>query len=251
MTLTVLGSGIMLPERGRYPSGYLLEAGGLRMLLDCGFTVPGRLVERGISLYSIDLVCLTHFHTDHFGGLLPLVHARWVGDVHHGRRHHRLAMLGPRTLRRRWSLLRRVFWPEPGEEYPLSLLEGPRSVRRGRVSLTAFSVRHVPWFPCQGYRITDGRRTVVYLGDIGPRQSPQVTRMARGADLLLVEAGSAAASSAAHVTAEEALQLAARWAVRRVVLTHVRPALVPRVQRALRAFRGQATLARDGERTLI
>jgi ribonuclease BN (tRNA processing enzyme) len=47
----------------------VVEAGGQRLLVDCGHTVPGRLGQMGLSLQDIDLVFISHLHGDHIYGL--------------------------------------------------------------------------------------------------------------------------------------------------------------------------------------
>jgi phosphoribosyl 1,2-cyclic phosphodiesterase len=65
MKLCVLGSG----SRG---NALLLEAGGTRVLIDCGFaprTLARRLRGVGIPPESISAVIVTHEHTDHISGV--------------------------------------------------------------------------------------------------------------------------------------------------------------------------------------
>jgi ribonuclease BN (tRNA processing enzyme) len=50
-------------------SSAVVEAGGKRLLIDCGHTVPGRLRQMGLSLQDIDAVFVSHLHGDHVYGL--------------------------------------------------------------------------------------------------------------------------------------------------------------------------------------
>ena len=66
-------------------SRYLLEAGGSRILVDCGLYQERDLVARNWDPFpvppaSIDTLLLTHAHVDHCGYLPRLVH-----DGFHGR----------------------------------------------------------------------------------------------------------------------------------------------------------------------
>lgn len=47
----------------------VLEAGGRRLLIDCGHTVPGRLRQLDLSLQDIEAVFISHLHGDHIYGL--------------------------------------------------------------------------------------------------------------------------------------------------------------------------------------
>ena len=250
MTLTVLGSGTMMPVPGRYPSGYLLEAAGMVLLLDCSAPTIARLVEHRVNLHTVDLVCLSHFHTDHFGGLLPFIHARWVDDISTGRSHRPLTVLGPKELKKRFRQLRRVFWPEPKESYPVTFLEGPRRLQRGAARIRVFPIRHVPWFPSVGFRVEVGRRSLVYTGDLGAVQEPSFEAAIRRASALLIEAG-ALAPAPNHYTAGEAVNLAKRCHIPKVLLTHIRQENMPALKRAIRGQTDIATVVRDGDRIAI
>ena len=70
--LAVIGSSPAWPNPGGAHSGYLLEAGGKRLLLDCGPGVLPRLRERE-PWPHVDAIAITHFHLDHWGDLVPWV----------------------------------------------------------------------------------------------------------------------------------------------------------------------------------
>ena len=69
MRLTALGTGTVALSRERSCAGYLLEAGAVRLLLDCGSGITHRLAELGDRWQSITHVALTHFHIDHHADL--------------------------------------------------------------------------------------------------------------------------------------------------------------------------------------
>lgn len=244
--LIVLGSGGMVPTAERYPSGYLVECGGTRLLLDCGPLTLARLAEYGIDIHSIDAVAVTHFHTDHFAGLLPLVHARWVDSRLSGHEVVPLTVAGPATLKDRWAKLREVCWPEPQEEDHVKFIEAPHgTVQVGAIGVTAFRVEHVPWFSSLGYRINVGDRLVVYTGDVGSRHPfADLVEQCRQADVLLIEAGTMV-KSANHFTVGQAVQLHTEAESRRTVLTHLRGEDLTVISESISTYNGIET-ARDG-----
>lgn len=247
--LTILGSGTMMPTRERHPAAYLIEHGETRLLLDCGHTTVARLVEHNVDLHRIDAVAITHFHTDHFADLLPLVHARWVDDAHCGRTHRPLTVLGPRTLAARFQKLREVFWPEPKESYALTLREVSEEdepIAIGSLAVRPFAVRHVEWFPSVGYRVEAEGRSLAYTGDLGTGQDGAFRQAIADADLLLIEAG-ARKPRPNHFTAEEAAELAQECGIRRVLLTHVRAEHLPHLRRVVARFPTLLTLAEDNQ----
>lgn len=245
MRLTILGSGTMMPTTNRYPASYLLEHGGERLLLDCGHMTIARLLERGVDLHSISAVAISHFHTDHISHLLPFVHARWVDDTMEKREHRPLQLFGPESLQERWKKWREVSWPEPKESYPLEFTEGVSNARVGGITIQSFPINHVPWFASVGYRISAGGRHLAYTGDLGPQQSDEFGAGIAGVDLLVIEAGAERLPSQTHITAEQAAAVAQRYAVKRVLLTHVREQNVASVQATVAQYPG-LELAEDG-----
>lgn len=235
----------MMPAKNRYPSGYLVKHEGTRLLLDCGHLTLARLVEHDIDLHRIDAVAITHFHTDHFGHFLPLVHARWVDDTHAGRAHRPLTVFGPASLEQRWQKLREVSWPEPRESYPLTFHEGPRAAQLGDLTITAFPVRHVQWFESLGYRVQAGGRTLVYTGDMHADQGPEFESAVAGADLLVIEAG-AAKPAPTHLTTEQAVALAERCRAKSVLLTHIRADLESQIRAVANRYPNLLRVAEDG-----
>lgn len=246
MRLTILGSGTMMPTLRRYPAAYLLEDGEVKLLLDCGHLTIARLLKRGINLHDITAVAISHFHTDHFSHLFPLVHARWVDDIVLQREHRTLTVLGPVTIEERFKKMKEVMWPEPKEGYPITFKEGMGAAKIGKLTIQPFAVQHVPWFKSVGYRITDGNnKSVVYTGDLNAEQKDGFEQAIANVEVLLIEAG-AVRPSKTHFTAEQAAQLAQRCGVKKVLLTHIREDFIPRAQETIDTYPNLLSLAEDG-----
>src|ERR1041385_6735293 len=69
--LTVVGCSPAWPNPGGAQSGYLLEDGGGRLLLDCGPGVLARLRATDADWPRVDAIVVTHWHPDHRGDLGP------------------------------------------------------------------------------------------------------------------------------------------------------------------------------------
>ena len=65
MRLTTVGTGTAAPARGRVQSGQLVEAGDVRLLMDCGSGVATRLADLGLAWQDITHLAISHFHADH------------------------------------------------------------------------------------------------------------------------------------------------------------------------------------------
>src|SRR5205823_5600261 len=68
--ITVLGKSPAWQDVDGACSGYLVEAGGVRLLLDCGPGVFAKL-RRFADYAAIDAVVISHLHADHILDLVP------------------------------------------------------------------------------------------------------------------------------------------------------------------------------------
>jgi ribonuclease BN (tRNA processing enzyme) len=244
MKLTVLGSGVAVPNGCRAPSAYLLEAAGRHLLLDCGAATLLRLEEAGADHLQIDDVLLSHFHPDHCAGLVPLLFAYFCPD--HSRTKP-LRIAGAPGLSALLANLRRVWgeWLVP-RGFDLEVME----VRRHAFSLGALDVRVAMGTHAASslaYRITDpDGRVLVYSGDTP--YSETVVRLAREADLLVLECSFPGGVNApGHLNAHEAGRMARRAGARTLLLSHFYPAcdLIDVRRQAGEIFKGEIRLARD------
>lgn len=69
MQFRFVGSGDAFGSGGRFNTCFHVAAERTRFLLDCGASSLVALKRGGIDRNAIDLILLTHFHADHFGGV--------------------------------------------------------------------------------------------------------------------------------------------------------------------------------------
>jgi len=212
--LTVIGCSPAWPNPGSAHSGYLLEGGDDRLLLDCGPGVLSRLLmtERWPQL---DAIVLSHLHLDHAGDLVGWLWGSLSGP---GR-----GLSGPEV------------WLPPGGRAELDRLASIDTFARvfslheysegERFSVGAFelSARRVPHYGHNAFalRIEQDGVVLAYSGDSA--LSDVLVDVARDADLFLCEATLAEpelTEPVGHMTDSDALEIAGRANARRLVLTH-------------------------------
>ena len=224
MRVTVIGCSPAWPNPGGAQSGYLVESGGKRLLLDCGPGVLARLrVDHG-GWPQVDAIAITHFHLDHWGDLVPWVFGAAFGP---GRAAPRPELWLPPDgeARLRENGVRMTFAGQIDDVFDVHEYEEARSFTTVGLELTPHRLDHYSE-PTHGLRVTDGTSTLAYSGDTGP--SDALVELARGADLFLCEATLAGPEPGerGHLTEEEAVDAFHASGAKRLVVIH-RPDELP------------------------
>ena len=247
MRLTTLGTGTISLTPDRVCAGHLVEAGSVKLLLDCGSGVTHRLAQHALPWREITHVAFSHFHTDHIADFASLVFA-WKYADRPGRSSPVL-IVGPVGIS---ALLGRVadaygeWLRDPG--FPMTIQEiapGETLDLGDGVQLRATKVPHTA--ESVAYSVARGGRRIVYSGDTG--YDPMFAEWARGADVLLCECSLPnALAIAEHLTPEQCGALAAAAMPKHLVLTHFYPPLeLMDVRGAVAAhYPGPVSLASDG-----
>lgn len=252
MRLQTIGTGTAAPSPTRVSAGHLVEAGEVRLLMDCGSGVVHRMAALGVEWERITHVALTHFDADHISDLPALLIAwRW-GML--PARSAPVTVIGPvgtdALLGRMADIFGRgVRYPD----YPFAIREiapGEAIDLGGGVTLEARKVPHSE--VSIAYCVRHGERRLVYTGDTGPDAA--LGEWARGCDVLLAECSLPDAMAIpSHLTPERCAELAESARPGMLVLTHFYPP-VERVDiRGIVAERygGPVVLATDGWSTEI
>lgn len=136
----------MMPLPGRWLTALMTRYNGSSLLIDCGEGTQIAIKEKGWSVHSIDIICITHFHGDHISGLPGLLLSMGNSD-----RTEPVYMIGPKGLKRVVDCLR-VIAPElPFELIFIELNEREKEIEVCGYTIKAFSVRHN--IPCYGYSV--------------------------------------------------------------------------------------------------
>jgi ribonuclease BN (tRNA processing enzyme) len=252
MRLVTVGTGTAAPSATRVNAGHVVEAGRVRLLLDCGSGVVHRMAALGLDWMGITHVALTHFHADHVSDVATLLLAWRYGQL--PPRSAPAEIIGPPGTQRLLRVLAGLFGEAVGApDYPLAVREvvAGEVVELGDgVTLAARSVPHT--VESVAYCVSRGARRLVYTGDTG--FDPGFGEWAEGCDVLLAECSlPAALGIPTHLTPEQCAALAERAAPRLLVLTHFYPPVervdIPAV--IATRFPGPVVLAVDGWATEI
>lgn len=239
LRLTILGCSGSYPGPAAACSGYLVQGGGLSVVVDLG---PGSLanLQRHVPLDAVDAVVLSHSHPDHWTDLAGLRVARKYGldleglpvfgtSDNHDHAHRLCTNLHP-TMN----------WHDvtDGDEIDLGGLQLHFSATDHYVETLAV-------------RIDGEGRSFAYSADTGPGW--HLTALGPDIDLALVESTYATddeAPGVLHLSARQAGEMAREAGVRRLVLTHRWPDSDPDHHRRVSsaAFGSPVEIAIDNER---
>ncbi|HUQ79097.1 MAG TPA: MBL fold metallo-hydrolase [Patescibacteria group bacterium] len=244
--LTVVGSGTSQPQPETPASGLLIETDSTAVLVDCGQGIIRELMAYR-DPRDLDAIVIGHMHADHYIDLISLRYLLpWEGvaSAH-------IPILLPPGGKARLDALAGAISERPeffNDAFSLIEYDPTHRIHVGDLTIGFVAGQH--YVPAWGCLVTgpDGARIAI-SGDTGP--SDGFVAAARGADVVVAEA--TLANSAfddprrGHLTAEEAIEMADRAGVPRVVLVHFRAELQDRIERACAARPG-ALAGRPGLR---
>lgn len=250
LRVQVLGSGGPEATGRRAGSGYLVWVDGhARILVDAGSGTSLRFGASGARFEDLDLVAITHFHTDHASELPALLKSGYFTE-----RTRPLRLAGPTgggDFPDLEGFLGGLLAPGQGAfRYLSGYLDGsdglvrlqPQTLdHRGRtpmpvdaapgLAVAALGVTH-GGVPALAYRVEVGGRVVVFSGDQNG-DDRQMVDFARGADLLImahaVPEDTGPVAARLHALPSEIGAIAQGAGVKRLVLSH----LMQRSERAL------------------
>ncbi len=244
LAFTFLGTGAPPVSLRRAGPSHLVEAAGRKVLIDCGSGVSQRLVAAGHRGADIDLLIVTHEHSDHLVDFYQLVVSSW----HQGRaRPWRVMAPAPALANMkaqyeafaRERALRIAFEKRPdatGLEVRFEELREGVIAGLGELAIDAFLVDHRPVEPAFGLAVALAGSRIVFSGDT--RLTPSLEQAAQGCDLLVCEvfidsqmpivagvrsAQTVAAVQAYHMTPAVVAGFAARADAKALALTHLVP----------------------------
>lgn len=242
---TLVGSGTLLPSATRGSAAHHLRTSTASVLLDCGSGTLHGLARAGIDWMGIDVIALSHYHTDHVGDLPALLAAFRIRG-----RTRPLTIAGPSDLADVLAHFAGLFGRWVNEpEYPLSVRPCTGEVidLSEDVRLTTTRTPHTE--TSIALRLDGTWGAFGYTGDTGPSES--VDSLFRGVDLLVAECGSDDDEAAEnHLSPATLVRLVQATRPAETVVTHVYPPNDP-VDVAARVAAGSGMKVRPGYDGLV
>lgn len=240
--LIVLGSGTPVPDPERAGPAYAVVYGDRTFLFDAGSGVMRRVAAAGLTIDGVTRLFLTHLHSDHTLGLPDVMLTTWVMG-----RKSPLSIVGPPGTQRMSDLILSA-WKEDivmrteglehgqrdGETVRVAETRGSVVYDSAGVRIVAVPVPHGGWETSLAYIVETPTRKFALSGDTGP--SDAFFAASRGVDVLVHESYPSVRlrpedrpggdewpryMHAFHTSDVEIGTLAAKYAIKTVVLSHV------------------------------
>jgi ribonuclease Z len=179
ISLFFAGTAGSVPSARRGLPALLLRAGGDRVLFDCGEGTQQQLL-RSVGLPELDAIFLTHYHLDHWLGLLGMLK---TFDLR--ARERPLTVYGPPGLGVLIDAMRPIVIGRTGYALRLVELEPHEEVDLGGYLVAAFPVDHR--IAAYGYAIVEDERPGRFDADaaraLGVPEGPDFGRLQRGEEV--------------------------------------------------------------------
>lgn len=254
------GTGAPMPDENRAGPQTVVIAGEQILVFDVGPGSTHKLELSPVDVGAVDALFITHFHSDHIGGMGELMLKRWGTNG----QQQPLPIYGPKGIEGVVNGFESAYQLDKGyriahhgeQVMPASGFGGDAHVfdlgsdlmssnivyKQGEVEVIAFNVAHAPVFPAVGYRVNYKDRSVVITGDT--KYSESLKHHSKNADVLVSEALNKKFSTMLanageqtetnitavatdiqdyHISPKEAAEVAKAAGVQQLVITHILP----------------------------
>jgi ribonuclease BN (tRNA processing enzyme) len=192
-TLALMGvkGGPAIRPRSNMPTSMLLRMSGKTILVDAGLGVTRGICDQGVALTDIDLIVITHLHSDHFLELGAFFHTAWTAGLN-----RTIPIIGPKGLDLYWA----GFQQSMAFDIELRMRDEGRCdfdslaqisviadvATFGDITLSTLRNVHPPIEDTFALRFETATKAIVLSGDTA--YMDEMANFAKGADLLVHEA---------------------------------------------------------------
>ena len=219
VTVTFVGSGDAFGAGGRFQTCILVDAPGIRFVIDFGASSLVALNKMGIEHNSIDTVLLTHIHGDHCGGMPFMLMDAMLG----AKRQTPLTIVGPRETEKKLGFVNEALMPGMHvmtPKFALNYVEidvlTPTQV--GELMITTYPAKHTGETNPTSVRVEVAGKVVSYTGDSA--WTKHIPKVAEGADLFICECYFYAKPVRFHMNYPDIKEHWGELKAKRTILTH-------------------------------
>lgn len=218
--LKVIGCGDAFSSGGQLNTCFLVSTSlGNNFLIDCGAGTLAGLKRLGVTTNEIDIILISHFHGDHYGGLpFFLLEAATYG------RREPLTIISPPGCKVRISRLLELLYPGSKVLEKLDLRfftysGDDKALNIDYLSVLALPVVHSSVTLPHGLRIVVDDKVISYSGDT--EWTPALETLARDADLFICECNFYDTETSGHIDYRTLTANRHKLQCKQLLLTHL------------------------------
>lgn len=175
------------------PTSNMIQLNGKLAVVDCGLGVTKGLVDQGVQLKDIDLIFITHMHSDHYLELGPLLHTAWTAGLK-----DQVTIYAPVGIQSYWDnfllsmkadidlRIEDEGRPDLGSLVTIIDIDDGEVLNAKYFTVTAMRNIHPPLIDTFALRFQSSDTSVVFSGDTA--YLPALAEFAKDANLLIHEA---------------------------------------------------------------
>lgn len=239
----ILGCGDAFASGGNFNTCFYVHSDSYGFLIDCGATSLLALKMGQVSTNEIDLIAISHFHGDHFGGLPFFLLDASV----QGRTKPLTIVSPPRGEQKVRSAINLLY---PGsldilDKFPLEFItyEAQKPIVVGEIQLEAFPVVHSEETLPHGLRIKFQEKLIGFSGDTS--WTEVLVNIAQKTDLFLCECNFYDTDMKGHLNYHTIQANRERFSCKQILLTHFGDEMLKNKDRL------DLSYARDGMKLVI
>jgi len=220
MKLTIIGCGDAFSSEGRRNTCFLLKTKSKSILMDVGATSLHGLKALNIDPSAIDIVVISHFHGDHFGGIPFLI----INRKYNNGVVKKLIIAGPEGVKGRIFELQRNMYPGTEDlinDELINFIEFDSENYQQIEELQLFTTKVIHSAPSNphGYKLKIDGKTIAYSGDT--EWTENLYKLANETDLFICECNDLKYEVPGHLSYDILLPYLENFNTKRVVLTHM------------------------------
>lgn len=222
ITLRFLGCGDAFGSGGRAQTCFYVHTSTLGVMVDCGATTLAKLKSAELTSDNIDVIALTHFHGDHYGGV-PFI----LLDAALSRNREKpLTIISPPGGENRITRMLELMYPATEEKVlnrlDLQFIEFDGEDRvdmEDVLELQTYPVLHSAESLPHGFRLSVGDNTIGFSGDTYWTET--LPEIASHADLFVCECNFFDSDIPQHLNYRLLEKKLGQFSHKRIVLNHL------------------------------
>jgi ribonuclease BN (tRNA processing enzyme) len=230
MRVTIIGCGDAFGAGGQLQTSFHVRSPRATFLIDCGASTLIGMRRLGLATNDIDMVCVSHLHGDHFGGLPWL----FIDAQYASKRTRTLVVTGPRGIEARFLTAAEALYPDITKcprAFELEFIEYAEQepLELNGVTITPFEVKHPSGAPPYALRFGLDGKVIAFTGDTGWTDS--LYAVAQDADLFISECFQYDVTLPIHLDYQAIDANYAKLAAKQVLLTHMGDGMLAQIDK--------------------